>query len=80
MPLKTDHPKTHCIRCGECCLRSGPSLQMEDGPLISKGLIQRRDLYTIRAGELVHDNINDRLRISEHELIKIFSIADTFAT
>jgi len=44
---------------------------MEDGPLVRKGLIQRRDLYTIRTGELVRDNINDRLRISPQELIKI---------
>ncbi len=69
--MKTESARTHCIRCGECCLRSSPTLQMEDMHLIRDGLIQRCDLYTIRIGELVRDNISDQLRISEKELIKI---------
>jgi len=69
--LKTDSPRTHCIRCGECCLRSSPTLQLEDIRLLRDGLIQRRDLYAIRIGEIVRDNINNQLKISEEELIKI---------
>jgi Fe-S-cluster containining protein len=69
--LKTDSPRTHCIRCGECCIRSSPTLQIEDIRLIKDGLIQRRDLYTIRIGELVRDNITNQLKISDKELIKI---------
>jgi len=44
---------------------------MEDAGLVRDGRIQRHDLYTIRIGELVRDNVNDRLKISEKELIKI---------
>jgi Fe-S-cluster containining protein len=69
--LRTDSHGTHCIRCGECCLRSSPTLQQEDVRLLRDGLIQRRDLYTIRIGELVRDNINNQFKISEEELIKI---------
>jgi len=64
-------PRTHCIRCGECCLRSSPTLQKADIRLIKDKRIWTRDLYTIRVGELVRDNINNQLKISESELIKI---------
>jgi len=64
-------PRTHCIRCGECCLRSSPTLQKADIRLIRDKRIWTRDLYTIRVGELVRDNINNQLKISESERIKI---------
>jgi len=44
---------------------------MEDIRLIREGLIQRHDLYTIRVGELIRDNINNRFEICKQELIKI---------
>ncbi len=69
--LKTDSTRTHCIRCGECCLNSSPSLQVEDARLIKDKFIERHNLYTIRAGELVHDNIHNQLRTSKREFIKI---------
>lgn len=63
--------RTHCIRCGECCLASSPTLQAEDLPQVKEGIIQTHDLYTIRTGELVRDNIQNQLRIAEKELIKL---------
>ncbi|SPD73858.1 conserved hypothetical protein [uncultured Desulfobacterium sp.] len=63
--------RTHCIRCGQCCLRSSPSLQLQDIDLIRHGLIQKKDLYTIRVGELVWDNISSRPVINQEELIKV---------
>jgi len=69
--LETETPRTHCIRCGECCLKSSPTLQREDLPQVKNGLILTHDLYTIRTGELVRDNINNQLTISEFELIKL---------
>lgn len=62
---------THCIRCGECCIRSTPSLQLIDVPALNEGVIKRSDLYTVRVGELVRDNIRDKLKITHRELIKI---------
>lgn len=64
-------PRDHCICCGECCLRSSPSLQVEDIPKVMGGPIRRSDLYTVRAGELVWDNIQDSLKRTEREIVKI---------
>jgi Fe-S-cluster containining protein len=46
-------------------------LQTEDLNLVKKGLIGRKDLYTIRKGELVKDNINEGLVVTKIELIKV---------
>ena len=63
--------RTHCIRCGECCLNSSPTLQKQDISLTYEGPIKRSDLYTIRVGELVRDNIRDELKVTDTELIKV---------
>ncbi len=66
-----ERPRDHCIRCGECCLRSSPSLQITDAPLVYEGVIKRSDLYSVRVGELVWDNIRDELKVTDTELIKV---------
>ena len=63
--------RNHCIRCGECCSKSSPTLQWEDLPLLKQGFIHRKDLFTIRRGELVRDTIVEALRPSPQEMIKI---------
>lgn len=63
--------RDHCIRCGECCIKSSPTLHIQDLPLIKSGFIKKSRLFTIRPGELVWDNINDELVASPHEMIKI---------
>ncbi len=69
--MKKDPVRTHCIRCGQCCLSSSPTLQKADISLIQTGRIKKRDLYTIRNGELIYDNINHRHTVSDSELIKV---------
>ncbi|MBN1106397.1 MAG: YkgJ family cysteine cluster protein [Deltaproteobacteria bacterium] len=71
METLDQNPKTHCIRCGECCLRSSPSLHLRDLPLLEKDLIRRSALFTIRRGEWVWDNIGRRLAVADREMIKI---------
>lgn len=66
-----ERPRDHCIRCGECCLRSSPSLQITDAPLVYESVIKRSDLYSVRVGELVQDNIRDELKVTDTELIKV---------
>jgi Fe-S-cluster containining protein len=44
---------------------------MEDLPLIKEEFIRRRDLFTIRKGELIRDNVNENLLVSQVELIKM---------
>jgi Fe-S-cluster containining protein len=63
--------RTHCIRCGECCLRSSPTLQAEDRPLIKAGPLERNDLITIRKGDLVRDPVNAAVGPAAFEYIKI---------
>ncbi len=60
-----------CIRCGDCCRGSSPSLQAGDISLIKDGFLERKDLFTIRPGEIVRDNIYEELRPAEREIIKV---------
>ena len=69
--LEEQRRRDHCIRCGECCLKSSPTLQVQDLPIIVKGIIEKTNLYTIRKGELVRDNINDSLMVTRKEMIKV---------
>lgn len=71
--------RTECIRCGECCLRSSPSLQVTDISRVINGPIRRSDLYTLRKGELVRDNIRSGLKRTEEELIKVRESKETGA-
>ena len=65
--------QTSCRRCGACCKKGGPSLHLEDRELIEKGIIPLRNLYTIREGERVHDNIKGGLIRAVTDIIKIKS-------
>jgi len=64
-----DAPK--CRQCGTCCKKGGPSFHTEDKPLIEKGIIPARFLYTIRKGETAHDNIGGGLMTMPSDIIKI---------
>jgi len=65
------NPRTHCIRCGECCARSSPTLHRKDLPLVHEGFIRVEHLYTLRKGELVKDNVHERLIPADQEMIKV---------
>ncbi len=62
--------QTKCRRCGTCCLKGGPALHIEDQSLVSAGIIDKQDLYTLRKGEVVRNN-DDTLAPLNHEIIKI---------
>lgn len=68
---RSSQAKTHCIRCGTCCEKGGPSFHIKDRRLIEDGVIHTRYLYTIRKGELVHDNVQGRIKPAESDIIKI---------
>ncbi len=75
-PLKTQNQPNfpgNCRRCGECCRKGGPCLHNEDRPLVDGGIIPLRDLYTIRQGETVYENVRDTLSPAKTDLIKIKS-------
>jgi Fe-S-cluster containining protein len=62
---------SECSRCGTCCEKGGPCFHLEDRKLIDKGLIPTRYLYTIRKGELAHDNVKGCLMPVDSDIIKI---------
>ena len=69
--VPSSRTRTHCIRCGECCSNSSPTLQKEDVPLVRSGFITGRFIYTIRKGEIVRDNVEGGLKVVPQEMIKI---------
>ena len=75
--IKSNTPITECIRCGTCCKKGGPSFHIDDKHLIDKGVISSKYLFTIRKGELAHDNIKDELLPMSSDLIKIKSKKDS---
>ena len=65
-----------CKGCGKCCRNGGPALYTKDAFLFAEGLLQPRDLVTIRAGELVRDTDKERLTALPQELVKIAPSVD----
>ncbi len=45
--------RAECLRCGDCCRKSGPTLFTDDLRLFTDGLLQRNMVYTLRRGERV---------------------------
>jgi len=66
-----EEERTECIKCGECCRKASPTLHLSDVRMIESGLMPLKDLYTIRIGEPVYDNLNGRIGPSPTEMIKI---------
>ncbi len=60
-----------CRRCGTCCRKGGPALHAEDVELVKNGVIGIESLFTIRAGERVHDNVRGRVVSLHTEIVKI---------
>jgi len=67
-----------CRRCGTCCRKGGPAFHLADRPLIEKGTIPLRNLFTIRKGERVKDPIRGVVRPVSTELIKLKGRATTW--
>ena len=63
--------RDHCIRCGTCCSKGGPTLHLEDLELFHRSVLKPAHVYTLRSGETVYHNILERLVPLDHELIKI---------
>ena len=60
-----------CNQCGKCCEKGGPAFHLEDRPLIDSGAIQTTDIYTVREGEPVYDNIQDKFIFSKTDILKV---------
>ncbi len=69
---------SECTRCGACCEKGGPCFHQEDRMLIEKGVIPSKYLYTIRKGELAHDNVKGCLKPVDSDIIKIKGKEDSW--
>ena len=75
---RSTNPQTKCQRCGTCCCSGGPTLHTDDRSLVEEGRILLNDLFTIRAGEMAHDNVRDELVPVANDHIKIKGSGDTW--
>lgn len=60
-----------CQRCGTCCRQGGPALHGVDKNLVMQGIIPLKDLFTIRPGEFVSNQIKKVDEPTPEEIIKI---------
>lgn len=67
---------TSCINCGACCKKGGPALHTKDAYLFEENILHIQDVVTIRAGELVRDDMKNRLVPLPAELVKIAPAAN----
>lgn len=65
--------KTDCLCCGECCSKGGPAIHTDDLAILRRGVIEITNLYAIRLGEPVHDNVKGGFGPSTAEIIKVKS-------
>jgi Fe-S-cluster containining protein len=67
-----------CLRCGDCCLKSSPTLTPADMQLFQDDLLTWTEVYTLRQGERGVDPrsgevvviASERLKIKEHSATK----------
>lgn len=69
--------RTFCERCGTCCIKGGPALHAKDLALFAEGVLNYRQVYTLRKGELVQEQIQGGLLPLEEEIVKIRGIGDS---
>jgi Fe-S-cluster containining protein len=67
----TAEPLPVCIRCGQCCRRGSPTLEVDDLELLGEERIPWRELYTMRRGEPASSPHTDQPFFLEAERIKI---------
>ncbi|MGB9712673.1 MAG: YkgJ family cysteine cluster protein [Dissulfurimicrobium sp.] len=77
--MNGDNIRTSCIRCGQCCIKGGPTLHQEDVCLLNDGVLQPGDLFTIRAGEPIRDPVKGIIVQTPIELVKIKGVPGSWA-
>ncbi|MBC8208384.1 MAG: YkgJ family cysteine cluster protein [Desulfobulbaceae bacterium] len=71
--------QSECYRCGTCCRKGGPALHGPDLELIRSGRIPRKDLITIRRGELVFNPVADGVQPVAVELVKLRGVGSEWS-
>jgi Fe-S-cluster containining protein len=65
-----------CVRCGECCEISSPTLLAADLPLFQQEVLTWNEVYTLREGEQVTDR-EGKPAVLEEERLKIREVPGT---
>lgn len=63
--------RPHCVRCGECCSNGSPTLLVEDMILFRDDVLKPTDIITIRRGEPVYSNREEKADTAPNEMLKI---------
>jgi Fe-S-cluster containining protein len=63
--------RPYCLRCGECCRKSSPTLYREDFETVRRGIIPRETLITLRQGEMGFSHETGDVVILSEERLKI---------
>lgn len=74
--MQPTSPITECRRCGTCCRKGGPTLHLEDQELVESGIIELKQLLTIRQGEPAFDNITGVVAPAVTDIIKIKGVSE----
>ncbi len=72
--IEPDGKEHVCERCGECCINGSPTLHLSDFKLFEENIVTLNNVYTLRKGELIYDNIGEELDYLKEETIKIKEI------
>lgn len=67
----TAEPLPVCVRCGVCCRRGSPTLEIDDLDLLREEKIPWSELFTMRPGEPARSPHTDQPFFLEQERIKI---------
>ncbi len=63
--------RDECLRCGDCCEHSSPTLLMEDLALLQNEILHWTDIVTLRAGERAYDPRSRQLVTLTEERLKL---------
>ncbi|MBW1846434.1 MAG: YkgJ family cysteine cluster protein [Deltaproteobacteria bacterium] len=76
--MKSSNVISECQQCGVCCEKGGPAFHRADKPLVEKGIILSKYLFTIREGEPAHENVKGGLTRVPSDIIKIKGKGDAW--
>ena len=63
--------QNECLRCGDCCERSSPTLMAEDLALLQDEILHWTDIVTLRVGERAYDARRQQVITLTEERLKL---------
>lgn len=63
--------RPYCMRCGDCCAKSSPTLYNEDLPLFMNNVLDSTNVFTLRKGEIGYSPQERRTVTLGEEMLKV---------